>query len=136
VSSCDPVCSRTFHLLSVATPTQVWGALTCPVLSPRYLHGLSVQGSWQTDTDVLYAGAHGVELRGRVLWSEPPKRLSLTIEDSSGVCTYLTWELREGCGGTVVRLHVEESVLGASDEEELEDTWLPSLAALERALQG
>lgn len=130
------MCSRTFHLLSAATPTQVWGALTCPVLSPRYLHGLSAQGSWETDSEVLFTSAHGVELRGRVLWSEPPTRLSLTIEDSGDACTYLTWELREACGGTVVRLRVEESVAGATDEEELEEAWLPALAALEAVLQG
>jgi uncharacterized protein YndB with AHSA1/START domain len=136
VASRDPISSRTFHLLSCATPEHVWAALTCPVLSPRFLHGLSAQGSWQTDTDLVFTSDQGVTLTGRVLWSEPPHRLSLTIEDSCGACTYLTWELREGCGRTVVRLRVEESHASPTDEEELEDTWLPALAALESVLQG
>jgi uncharacterized protein YndB with AHSA1/START domain len=137
VGSCDPVSSRTFHLLSAASATQVWAALTCPTLNPRFLHGLSAQGPWETDADLHFTSAHGVELTGRVLWSEAPYKLSLTIEDeASGTCTYLTWELREGCSGTVVRLRVEEGNACPTDQEELEDTWLPALAALEAVLQG
>jgi uncharacterized protein YndB with AHSA1/START domain len=137
VSSCDPVSTRTFHLLSRATPQQVWAALTCPVASARFLHGLSARGSWDTDGTLLFTSAHGPVLTGRVLWSDPPHKLSLTIEDeASGTCTYLTWGLREGCGGTVVRLRVEEGHATPSDDEELEDAWLPALRALEAVLQG
>lgn len=133
----DPVLTRTFHLLSCATPAQVWRAITCPELSRRFLHGLSVVGSWETDSSLRFRSEQGLELTGRVLWSEPPCKLSLTIEDEgSGTCTYLTWELREGYCGTVVRLGVAEGCAGEGDEEQLEDAWLPALATLEAVLQG
>jgi uncharacterized protein YndB with AHSA1/START domain len=133
----DPVSTRTFHLLSCAPPEQVWAALTCPALSPRFLHGLSAQGCWETDGLLTFTAAQGMALTGQVLWAEPPHRLSLTMEDeASGTCTYLTWDLRPGCGGTVVRLRVEESHACPTDDQELEDTWLPALQALEAVLQG
>ena len=131
----DPVASRTFHLLSAAPPEHVWSALTCPELTRRYL-GLSVDGSWETDTALVFTDPYGGQVTGQVLWAEPPSRLSVTIEDPSGACTYLTWELRAACGGTVVRLRVEESFGDSTDDEALEDTWLPALAALEAVLQG
>ena len=51
-------------------------------------------------------------------------------------CTYLTWDLRAAPDGTVVRLTVEESDARSCNDEDLEDAWLPALAALERVLQG
>lgn len=62
---------------------------------------------------------------GQVLHADPPYRLSLTVEDRSGTCTYLTWTVRAGEAGTVIRLDVEESDAGASSEDELEEVWLP-----------
>lgn len=126
----------TFCLQSSATPEQVWSALTCPTLSPRFLHGFSAQGCWETDGQLRFTSALGLELSGHVLWSEPPHKLSLTIEDEgSGTCTYLTWQLRASSCGTVVRLCVEECDAAPSDAEELEDSWLPALAGLESVLQ-
>ncbi|MGB8651249.1 MAG: SRPBCC domain-containing protein [Mycobacteriales bacterium] len=138
----DPVSSRTFHLLTQARPEQVWATLTCPTLSTQFLHGLSAESTWVTDSPVHLTSPQGWQLTGRVLWSEPPVRLSLTIEDSQQACTYLTWELRRvggascGSSGTVVRLRVEESPAGTTDDEELEDAWLPALAALETVLRS
>jgi uncharacterized protein YndB with AHSA1/START domain len=129
----DPITTRTFHLLSCATPRQVWEALTSPELSPRFLHGLTARSCWRTGSDVALTSALDLDLTGRVLYSEAPRRLTWTIEDPSS-CTYLTWDLRPARVGTVVRLTVEES--DASDDEDLEDTWLPALAALEQVLQG
>ena len=134
--SSDPVSTRTFHLLSSVSPEQVWAALTCPSLSPRFLHGLSARGSWTAGSALTFTSAHGT-LTGCVLFSAPPYTLSLTIEDeASGTCTYLTWELRSTCAGTVVRLRVEEADAGPADDDAIDDTWLPALRALEAVLQG
>jgi uncharacterized protein YndB with AHSA1/START domain len=132
----DPVTTRTFHLLTSASPGDVWKVLTCPVRSPRFLHGLAVSGTWTTGSTLALTSDHGLLLTGRVLFSQRPYKLSWTMEDEcSGTCTYLTWELRPSQNGTVVRLRVEESDACATDEEDLEDAWLPSLAALEDLLQ-
>jgi hypothetical protein len=127
--------SRTFHLLSCAKPNQVWGTLTCPTLSPRFLHGLSAQSCWTTGAPLTFTH-RGLELTGQVLYAEEPTQLSLTIEDPSGCCTYLTWHLRAACAGTVIRLTVEEPGGEPENLEQLEDTWLPALRALEQVLQG
>ncbi len=130
----DPISSRTFHLLSVGTPGQIWDALTSSELSPRFLHGLTVRGIWSTGGALELTCSHGITLHGRVLFSQRPDKLSWTIED--GGCTYLTWELRESPAGTVVRLTVEEPDSCASDDQEFEDAWLPALRALEAVLSG
>jgi uncharacterized protein YndB with AHSA1/START domain len=137
VARSDPVSTRTFHLLSCAPPDPVWAALTCPALSGRFLHGLQVDGSWEQGGGLRFTSEQGFELSGRVLWADPPYKLSLTIEDEGcDSCTYLTWELREGASGTVVRLTVQEGPAGPTDDEELEDVWLPTLKALEALLLG
>ncbi len=134
--SCDPVATRTFHLLSASTPEEIWGALTDPVRSQRFLHGLRAEGCWTTGSVLTFTSGHGFALSGRVLFSAPPYTLSMTIEDeASGTCTYLTWVLRPNDAGTVVRLRVDEPDAGPTDEEELEDVWLPALAALDAVLQ-
>jgi hypothetical protein len=130
------VSSRTFHLLSCAKPHQVWGALTCPTLSPRFLHGLRADSCWTTGAPLTYTSAAGITLAGQVLYSAPPTHLSVTIEDPSGCCTYLTWQLRAACAGTVIRLTVEEPGGEPDDLEQIEDAWLPALQALEAVLQG
>jgi uncharacterized protein YndB with AHSA1/START domain len=72
---------------------------------------------------------------GQVLRADPPYRLSLTVEDGSGTCTYLTWHVREGAEGTVVRLDVAESDPTSSAESDLEVVWLPVLERLGQVLR-
>ena len=131
----DPITSRSFHLLSCATPRQVWEALTSPELSPRFLHGLAARSDWATGSCIELTSPHELGLTGHVLYSRAAVRLTWTIEDLAS-CTYLTWELRAALNGTVVRLTVEEADAHASNDEDLEDAWLPALAALEQVLQG
>ena len=131
----DPVLTQTFRLLTPAGPGRVWGTLTCPKTAPAYLHGLSPRTCWSAGAPVEWVSDGSADLPGQVLYAEPPYRLSVTVEDGSGTCTYLTWQVRPTDDGTVVRLDVEESPIGASTEAELEDVWLPVLQRLAELLR-
>ena len=126
----DPVLTQTFRLLTPAAPERVWRALTCPQTAPAYLHGLSPRTCWTSGAPVEWQSAGTPAIPGQVLYADPPYRLSVTVEDGSGPCTYLTWHVRAGEDGTVVRLDVEESHTAAGGEAELEDVWLPVLQRL------
>ena len=126
----DVMSGATFRLLTCAPPDAVWACLLCPTRSPRYLHGLTVNACWEAGERVALSAA-GCDLTGEVLHVRPQERLSLTVEDASGSCTYLTWSLRlHESGGTVVRLQVEECDDAGTSEEDLEDVWLPVLDRL------
>jgi uncharacterized protein YndB with AHSA1/START domain len=131
----DPVLTQTFRLLTSACPERVWGALTCPDTAPAYLHGLSPRTCWSSGAPVEWESGGPVSLPGQVLHADPPYRLSVTVEDGSGTCTYLTWQVRAADDGTVIRLDVEEAP-GAGSEVELEDVWLPVLTRLGAILTG
>lgn len=136
MARCDPVLSETFRLLTPASPEQVWGALTCPQTVPAYLCGLSPSTAWAPGAAVVWsAPPTGATLAGTVLHAAPPRRLSVTLEDSSGTCTYLTWTIRRCEPGTLVRLDAEECDGGRGDASDLEDVWLPVLDRL-RAVLG
>ena len=126
----DPVVTQTFRLLTPASPERVWGALTCPETAPAYLHGLSPRTCWTTGAPVDWLHADTATIPGQVLYADPPYRLSVTVEDGSGTCTYLTWHVRSGADGTVVRLDVEEAPGTSDADTELEDVWLPVLQRL------
>jgi uncharacterized protein YndB with AHSA1/START domain len=130
------VLTQTFRLLTPAAPARVWGVLTCPETAPSYLHGLSPRTCWTPGAPVEWSAAQsGPTIPGQVLHADPPYRLSLTVEDGSGTCTYLTWTVRACDDGSVVRLDVEEPDSGASSETELEDVWLPVLQRLGEVLR-
>lgn len=129
----DPVQTATFRLRTEASAERVWSVLTCPETAPAYLHGLSPRTCWSNGAPVQWQAPGGVPaIPGQVLHADPPYRLSLTVEDGSGTCTYLTWSVRDGDDGTVVRLDVEER---DSSESELEDVWLPVLDRLAEVLR-
>lgn len=133
MGSSDPVQTATFRLRTGASPERVWGALTCPDTAPSYLHGLSPRTSWTSGAPVQWRTPGIGAIPGQVLHADPPFRLSLTVEDGSGTCTYLTWTVRAGEDVTVIRLDVEER---DSSETELEDVWLPVLERLGEVLRG
>jgi uncharacterized protein YndB with AHSA1/START domain len=131
----DPVLTQTFRLLTSASPERIWAALTCPETAPTYLHGLSPRTCWSAGASVAWEHAGSPAIPGQVLYADPPYRLSVTVEDGSGPCTYLTWQIRATDEGTVLRLDVEESHPG-DDGTELEDVWLPVLRRLSDVLQA
>ena len=122
--------TQTFRLLTAAEPQRVWGVLTCPQTAPAFLHGLSPQTCWTTGAPVEWQGSPVGAIPGQVLYADPPYRLSITVEDGSGGCTYLTWQVRSCDEGTVIRLDVEEPTCGAGNEAELEEIWLPVVQRL------
>jgi uncharacterized protein YndB with AHSA1/START domain len=132
----DPVVTSTFRLLTAASAARVWSVLTCPETAPSYLHGLSPRTCFTPGAAVEWrGGAEFPVIPGQVLHADPPYRLSLTVEDGSGTCTYLTWTIRAGDHGTVVRLDIAESDAAASGDAELEDVWLPVLERLAEVLR-
>jgi uncharacterized protein YndB with AHSA1/START domain len=132
MGSSDPVQTATFRMRTGATPDQVWAVLTCPRTAPSYLHGLTPRTCWRPGAPVQWQAPGLGAIPGQVLHADPPYRLSLTVEDGSGTCTYLTWSVRGGEDATVVRLDVEER---DSCESELEDVWLPVLERLTEVLR-
>ena len=125
----DPVSTRTFRLLTPASPERVWASLTCPRQSPRYLHGLAVYAQWAPGERIVLQASSCPPLQGTVLYVDQPQLLSYTVEDAGSICTYLTWSLRGTDRGTVVRLQVEEAG-SPSPSGELDDVWLPVLDRL------
>ena len=126
--------THSFHLLTAATPDRVWGALTCPETASTFLHGLSPRTCWSNGASVEWHSPVAA-IPGQVLHADPPYRLSVTVEDSSGTCTYLTWQVRAADDGTVIRLDVAEAP-GAGSELDLEDVWLPVLQRLGELLRA
>lgn len=83
-----------------ATAQQVWDALTDPLATSRYWHGMANTSDWapgSTWTHTKPDGTH--DIWGRVLESEPPHRLAFTfqptaqpLDDPGSTVTYLIEE--------------------------------------------
>ena len=115
------------HRFSVATascPQRIWAVLT----NPAGLYGVAATSTWKTGAGVCLSAGGAPPLRGRVLHTTPPERLSFVMDDPSGESTYVTWELRGVGSGAVVRLYVDETTPSAEDDAE--DVWLPILGRL------
>lgn len=128
----DPVGSAVFRVATPACPTSVWAALTCAATTPRWLYGMSLSSRWTAGSPLLgWLSPEAPAVSGTVLFADAPERLTYSLDDPSGGVTFVAWQVREAAGGSVVRLTVEEP--GAT-EDELEDVWLPVLAALGEVL--
>jgi uncharacterized protein YndB with AHSA1/START domain len=131
------ISTHAFAFSTAATPGQVWAALTDGDLTRRYLHGLAAESAWAPGSRLVLRAAGVPAATGEVLAAEPGARLSLALEGGHGADTYLTWTIRRGAGGSVVRLVVDEpDGDGEADEAEVEDVWLPVLADLHALLAG
>jgi uncharacterized protein YndB with AHSA1/START domain len=131
------VASCVFCFTTPASPEEVWAALTCPLRTARYFHGMSLRSSWEPGAPISFLLPALGPLGGEVLWAARPTRLSYLIDGAPDAgATYLTWLVRPTADGCVVRLHVEEPLTGSEDEDDLEDAWLPLLDALRRVLRS
>jgi uncharacterized protein YndB with AHSA1/START domain len=67
-----------------ASPEKVWEALTSGQHSRRYFFGNSVESDWRVGSPFVLRDAAGqVHMSGRIVESDPPRRLAMTwaIED-------------------------------------------------------
>src|SRR5271157_6549265 len=125
-------CSHRFSFLTGAAPGRVWAALTCPDMSPRYLHGMRLESTWAPGSTVELRAPEGQSVFGEAIRVDPPRSLSFALEQGTAPCRIIGWELRPHQEGTVVRLSIDD--VDGDNEEEVEDVWLPVLAALQGLL--
>lgn len=130
-----PVPPRQFAVFTPVAPSAVWAALTATDQRPGYLYGWAACSSWESDAPVRFGPADGYSLVGRVLHAEEPSRLSFVLQASADdPSVYLTWQLRPAVGGCVVRLQIDEVDDHVTDDDEIENMWLPVLASLQALL--
>jgi uncharacterized protein YndB with AHSA1/START domain len=123
-----------FSFLTAAPPDRVWAALTCAETIPRYLHGMSLVSEWAPGSPVELRAPIGHSVLGEVIRADPPRSLSFALEQGTAPCRIIGWELRPHPEGTVVRLSIDD--VDGDCEEEVEDAWLPVVAALQGMLSG
>jgi uncharacterized protein YndB with AHSA1/START domain len=128
-----PIDCHRFAFITVASPDQVWAALTNRELSRHYLFGLDLVSDWIPGSSVELRGPDGISIPGQVLSVERNQKLAFAIEQGLGPCRFISWDLRQCSAGTVVRLTVDE--VDGDSEDEAEDTWLPVLSALQSQLE-
>lgn len=130
------IATQLFRFATRARPEQVWVALTRPALTATYLYGLAAHSDWRAGSPITFTGG-GSTVTGEVLAAEEPTRLSYSLAAGDGQpATYVTWEVVEEDGVTVVRLYVDEpgASTGARGDTEMEATWLRAVARLESVL--
>jgi len=91
------------------TPEKLWGAITNPEFSRQYWGGHENVSDWKKGSDWKHADSKkggDVRIIGKVLESNPPKRLVLTWADPSDTAdeSRVTFEIDNA--GDMVRLNV------------------------------
>ena len=130
-----PAAPRQFAFFTPVAPATVWAALTATDQRPGYLYGWAACSSWEADAPVVFGTDDGYSLVGRVLHAEEPHRLSFVLQASADdPSVYLTWQLRPAVGGCAVRLQIDEFDDHVTDDDEIENIWLPVLASLQALL--
>ena len=71
----------------------------------------------------------GHSVVGEAIRVDRPRSLSFALEQGTAPCRIIGWELRPHPVGTVVRLSVDD--VDGDCEEEVENVWLPVVAALQ-----
>ncbi len=121
-----------FSFFTGAEPMAVWTALTDAAQTPRYLYGLALQSDWEPGSPIVASFRDRPALTGEVLCVDPHHRLSYLIRSPEAPAVYLTWIVRVREDGCICTLQIDET--DATEPTELEDVWLPVLAALQRTL--
>jgi uncharacterized protein YndB with AHSA1/START domain len=95
-----------------AAPERVWEALTSAAFTERYFFGRRVESSWQPGAGwLLRMPDGGVDVAGKVLEADPPRRLSLSwrVEAMPDVPECIVTYTIEPVGTEMVRLTMEEA---------------------------
>ena len=123
-----------FAFFTDATPRRVWCALTDPMHTRSYLEGMALRSDWVEGSAIVASFRDEPTVLGEVLCVQAHHRLSYVIRPPEASAVYLTWLLRRRLGGCICRLQIDES--DPSDIAELEDVWLPIMAALQRTVDA
>jgi uncharacterized protein YndB with AHSA1/START domain len=123
-----------FAFFTNAASVKVWSALTDAAQTSQYLDGLALQSDWTPGALIAAPFRGRPTVLGEVLCAQPHRRLSYLIRPPGASTIYLTWLLRVSQGGCVCTLQIDEA--DATEPAELEDIWLPILAALQRVLNS
>ena len=122
-----------FSCVTGAEPARVWSALTEACQTGKYLYGLAAYSTWKAEAPIHLEMADGCSLTGQVLHVEAPNRLSYVLQSGPGdPATYVTWHIRPCPSGSTITLQIDE--IDSPCNEEVEDIWLPVLAALQETL--
>lgn len=128
--------SHSFACHTRADPDEVWDALTNACRTGTYLFGLALRSTWAVDAAITADHDGAITLSGHVVCSRPGERLSYLLQPgSTDPPTYLTWLIRPSAHGTVVNLAIDEPEAPGTNED-VEDTWLPVLDALQQHLRA
>lgn len=121
-----------FAFFTAAPPDRVWSALTDAAQTAEYLYGVALRSDWTPGAGIV-ACFHGRQvLAGEVLCARPPHHLSYLLRASEAPAVYVTWLVRATEAGTVCNVEIDEA--DGPQRIELENVWLPVLAALQRVL--
>jgi uncharacterized protein YndB with AHSA1/START domain len=125
--------AHSFRFETPAPPARVWTVLTTSGSSNGFLSGLTLESDWRVGSTISCRMESTIVLVGEVLRAEPPTRLSYTLSSGRGQPdTYITWELRADLGGSIVRLFVDDPDAGGESSVDVDECWLPILAALQQ----
>ena len=129
-----------FACFTAASPARAWAALTAPhETGGGYLYGMACRSTWQPGAPIDCRAVQSpasvlCALTGEVLHVVPPCRLSYILQSGpEGPAVYLTWQVRPCPGGSLVRLQIDEFECSDNDQE-IEERWLPVMAALQALL--
>ena len=123
-----------FCFFTDATPVRVWHALTQPGHTRTYLEGMALRSDWVVGSAIVASFRGELTQLGEVLCVQAHTRLSYVIRPPAASAVYLTWLIRRRVDGCICSLQIDETE--ASDRPELEDVWLPIMAALQRTIDA
>ena len=87
-----------YETVVLATPEQVWNALTDGELTQQYYFGTRVESDWKAGTPIRYIGYDGqVALDGEILEIAPAERLVTTFVPNwvpGATSSKLSWEIQ------------------------------------------
>ncbi|HEX8906762.1 MAG TPA: SRPBCC family protein [Longimicrobiaceae bacterium] len=140
----DTTQSTVYVIYIAAAPERVWEALTSGEYTRKYFFGRRIESDWKPGSKwALWMPDGRVDVRGKVLEADPPRRLSLGwrvewVEEMRHLPECIvTWTI-EPVGDAMVRLTMEEAHPTPIPEELLEggrQGWPMILSGLKTLLE-